>query len=191
MARDPQKNREAARRYYWRHRDKVLEGARVYNAKNRDKKREYCRIYDARTKESRKEKKSVLGRSRYQEKGRDGYFQWKATPTGRAMTLVNAARLRARKNGWDFDLDVADIQRRIEAGHCEVTGLPFDLVPDGHKPWVPSLDRTDSSKGYTMDNVRVVVWLYNAAKNNATDADVERLAGALMNRPVAKVIEVG
>lgn len=35
------------------------------------------------------------------------------------------------------------------------------------EPWhvhTPSLDRKDSSEGYTEDNVQFVTWMYNAAK---------------------------
>lgn len=45
---------------------------------------------------------------------------------------------------------------------CAVTGIPFVYDVPGH-PLMPSLDRIDSSKGYTADNVRLVCWAVNCA----------------------------
>lgn len=82
----------------------------------------------------------------------------------RALCLIATARTRARKRGLDFDLHdhVAAIQAKIDRGVCEVTGEPFDLSP-GRKFNSPSLDRIDPTRGYTIDNVRVVLNLVNAA----------------------------
>ena len=33
-------------------------------------------------------------------------------------------------------------------------------------PYVPSLDRVDSNKGYTMENVVLCCWAVNVGKNN-------------------------
>lgn len=46
-------------------------------------------------------------------------------------------------------------------------------------PWSPSLDRIDPLQGYTPENCRLVVWMYNAAKHISSDANVLRLAQAL------------
>lgn len=82
----------------------------------------------------------------------------------RAMVLVATVRTRARKRGLDFDLDqhIAEIQRRIDLGVCEVTGQPFDLSP-GRSFNSPSIDRIYCSKGYTHENTRIVLNLVNAA----------------------------
>jgi len=43
----------------------------------------------------------------------------------------------------------------------------------------PSLDRVDSSKGYTKDNVQLVCRIYNTAKGNGTKEDVMKMVDAL------------
>jgi hypothetical protein len=96
----------------------------------------------------------------------------------RASCLIATTRTRARKRGLAFDLDQhrADIQARIDRGACELTGEPFDLSP-GRKFNSPSLDRINPARGYTHDNVRVVLNLVNAALGDwgeATLADVMR-----------------
>ncbi len=100
--------------------------------------------------------------------------------------MLTWTRSRANRRGVDHDLDRAWILQRILSGKCEVTGLPFDFrsreetgtraIP----PFSPSIDRIDSTKGYTADNCRMVVWIYNMAKSEYSDADVLRLALAIV-----------
>jgi hypothetical protein len=82
----------------------------------------------------------------------------------RALCLIATTRTRAKKRGLEFDLHlyVDQLQARIDAGKCELTGQRFDLSP-GRKFNSPSLDRIDPSKGYTFDNVRIVLNVINVA----------------------------
>lgn len=87
---------------------------------------------------------------------------------GRVMVAaVRAARTRSRKRSWEFDLtaDWALNKAKDQGFRCSLTGLPF-FAESGAKskvhPFTPSLDRIDCSRGYTKDNVRVVVWAINA-----------------------------
>lgn len=82
----------------------------------------------------------------------------------RAMCMIAAARVRARKKNIPFALDgFSDVlQARINKGVCEMSGVPLDLSP-GRKPTSPSLDRKDPKKGYTIDNVRILCHALNAA----------------------------
>ena len=70
---------------------------------------------------------------------------------------------------------------KLNVGICEVTGIPFTYGLNARNPWSPSLDRIDPSVGYTLENTRVVVWIYNAAKNVFSDSDVMLMAHALVN----------
>jgi hypothetical protein len=69
--------------------------------------------------------------------------------------------------GFAFDLNVQEIQQRMDKGACEVTGYPLDLTPLAsryeRRPNSPSLDRINPKNGYTMDNVRVVCLAVNMA----------------------------
>ena len=58
--------------------------------------------------------------------------------------------------------DVARIQSKIDAGFCELTGVEFN-TRDRRKFNSPSIDRIDSSRGYTPDNIRIVCFAINAA----------------------------
>lgn len=83
----------------------------------------------------------------------------------RAMCLMAAGRVRARRKGILFELTVEDLSRLqavIDAGKCELSGVAFTL--EGPRcATSPSLDRKDSSRGYVSDNVRVICHALNAA----------------------------
>lgn len=89
-------------------------------------------------------------------------------PTGYAVTRC---RQSAKLKGLEFDLDLhfPELRARVDRGVCEVTGVKLDLSnPKGHnlkRPTALSIDRVDSSKGYTINNVRVVCLAVNLMLN--------------------------
>lgn len=95
------------------------------------------------------------------------------------MALWHNSKTRSENHS----ISVEWIKEKLETGICEVTGLPFELVyGKGKVPWSPSLDQIIPGNGYTPENTRVVVWLYNSAKNIFTDEDVLKMAQALVNK---------
>lgn len=95
-----------------------------------------------------------------------------------ARTLVNRARTRAKQFGIPFDLTTEWVLERLEAP-CPRTGRSFDWENVG-SPWRPSLDQRRAGAGYTMENTQVVVWIYNAAKQDWRHEDVVALAVAVL-----------
>jgi hypothetical protein len=125
---------------------------RDYYQKNRDYFREYQKEY----------KKS--GRRKP-----GGWGNYKAdTHESRcwavAAGMCGSSRARSRREKWPFGLSTEWIARRIRAGKCELTGVPFVL--ERKSPYMPSLDRIDSSKFYTADNCRVILLILNLAKRD-------------------------
>ncbi len=97
----------------------------------------------------------------------------------RAQRLHGNATKRAKTMGWPKpDFDSVWIYEKIKNGYCEVTGIKFDLDTEvrssvhAKNPWVPSIDRTDSSKPYLKDNVKIVVFMYNVCKSEFSHEDV-------------------
>jgi hypothetical protein len=84
---------------------------------------------------------------------------------------LKRARQRARRDGIEFTLTTEDLNALWEAceGRCAVSGLPFslDTFVDAlvKHPFAPSIDRKDSSKGYTLKNTRLVCTAANFAMN--------------------------
>jgi hypothetical protein len=75
------------------------------------------------------------------------------------------ARHRAKHdyNGMEFDIQPEDI---VIPTHCPYLGIEIRFF--GERNQAPSLDRIDSSKGYTKDNIQVISSLANQMKTNAT-----------------------
>lgn len=93
-----------------------------------------------------------------------------------ASKLVGAAKYRAEQECLEFDLDKEWVAYKLMAG-CPKTGVQFEILrkSDGisnRAPFTPSIDKIDPTKGYTKDNVQVVCWWYNAAKQRFTDSEV-------------------
>jgi hypothetical protein len=87
---------------------------------------------------------------------------------GRAGELYRQARRSCLKKNLKLDITREWIVEKILAGHCEATGVQFNLKRpvNAHFNWdAPSLDRKDAKGGYTKDNVQVTTWRYNNAKS--------------------------
>jgi hypothetical protein len=84
----------------------------------------------------------------------------------RLTDAVKGARQRAKVRGLNFDIDVDWVlaQAEKQRHRCALTGIPF-LAPvksaSSRSPFAPSLDRIEPSKGYTKDNLRIVVLAVN------------------------------
>jgi hypothetical protein len=123
-------------------------------------------------------------------------LRWNAENTVkvRAQRLYGNAQKRAKANNWPVpDFTSTWIEEKILAGVCEVTGVAFDLntqtsnTVHAKNPWVPSIDRIDSSKPYLKDNVQVVIYMYNVCKSEFSHNDVVAFCKAV----AATELEIG
>ena len=94
-----------------------------------------------------------------------------------AFARYNAAKVRAKKEGWEFDLTIDWVLKKVLAGRCEATGIKFGKTGT---PWVASLDRKDSKRGYTKDNCWVVCWAFNRAKGKHNNHHLVKLARGII-----------
>jgi hypothetical protein len=88
------------------------------------------------------------------------------TIEGRTRAIMRRAKSRAKAKGLEFNLNFTTVQKIIKKGFCELTNLPFDMSSveeTQYNPYSPSLDRIDSTKGYTPKNVRVVLSSVNTS----------------------------
>jgi hypothetical protein len=102
---------------------------------------------------------------------------WESADADAAMrtklcSIAAGAIQRARKRSLPVDADLAALTFEIYAAQgarCALTGIQFDLCVVGtgqaRRPFAPSLDRIDSSEGYTRDNTRLVCQAVNFALN--------------------------
>jgi hypothetical protein len=81
----------------------------------------------------------------------------------KAQKMLCKAKERAVKKDFEFSLTLDWLVNKIDNGFCELTKMPFTLDKTNslHNPFGPSLDRINNKKGYTVENVRVVLWCVN------------------------------
>lgn len=95
---------------------------------------------------------------------------YRETDLGAAANICRFTKNRAKKKGWEYDLDREWVLDQLNAigWKCQVTGTPFERIGKNFfDSWTSvSIDRIDSSKGYTKDNVQFVTAWVNKAKSN-------------------------
>lgn len=101
---------------------------------------------------------------------------WKADNPLRAK--CNEVRARATRRGIPFALAPDDFTRLWKAAGdpCPICDTPM-LAGTRHKR---SIDRIDSSLGYTPANAWAICYRCNTAKNDLTGAELLRLAQAVL-----------
>ena len=79
-----------------------------------------------------------------------------------------SAKRRALARGLDCEDDLkswALVALDAQKARCALSGVPFDLEVLGHgkapRPYAPSIDRKDATRGCTADNIRLICWAAN------------------------------
>jgi hypothetical protein len=106
------------------------------------------------------------------KKYREKYSQDK---TYRIKKLYEQAKQRSKKSGLEFSISFDYVLSKFPSnGCCPVLGLEikFNKVQREHDS--PSLDRIDSTKGYTASNIQIVSWRANRLKADATLEELEK-----------------
>ncbi len=96
-----------------------------------------------------------------------------------------ASRLVKIRAGHEFTVTWEEIKAVLEdqGYRCALTGIPFyqSVRVHGVSGWdSPSLDRLDWARGYTSDNVRVVLHCVNSFRGRMSDDDMYAVAEALI-----------
>jgi hypothetical protein len=95
-------------------------------------------------------------------------------PEYRIQMLLNASKQRALKKNREHTLTLKEIKELWPVDNkCPVFGFNLEWNNEGFRETSPSLDRIDSSKGYTKDNVQVISWKANRIKAYATIEELE------------------
>lgn len=100
-------------------------------------------------------------------------------------SLFNRVTTRARNLKLDFDLSIEYLKNLLlmQNNKCKMSGIAFEMSSGdglkGRSPWSPSLDRIDSNKGYTQDNVQFVCLMYNLCKSTWAHNDVVAFANSI------------
>ena len=160
--RNPERNKELKRIGYHRNAEKINARRKVWNKENRERVVERQKAYYRKNKQridayARRYAKSnperiKESRQRHWEKNRVSVF-W------------SRAKKAAKEKGIKFDITKDWFKVRLDAGVCEMSGLPFDMKGK-RSDNSPSIDRIKPAGDYTMDNCRMVLWSINRALGN-------------------------
>lgn len=96
---------------------------------------------------------------------------------GEIGLLCRRARSRAKDKEREFLLDPESLSLVFIQcdGKCAVTGMPISFNGESHSK--PSIDRIDSSKGYTMDNIRITSVIANVSMNKWGERALRMMCG--------------
>jgi hypothetical protein len=98
----------------------------------------------------------------------------------RLQMLINASKQRAKNKNREHNITVEDIKAIYPVdGCCPIFGMKLEFNNAGFRENSPSIDRIDSTKGYTPDNIQIISWKANRIKGYASTQELEMLLAYL------------
>jgi len=113
----------------------------------------------------------------------------------RCTRMLYAARERAAKHNREFNLTLQCLLELAKQPSCPVSQRPFVwrsfMANKRTKPHpdAPSLDRIDSSRGYTLDNVWLISHRMNTIKNDATPEELKLVSDAVFSKIMGNYLD--
>lgn len=169
--------------YYEKNKEKLLEYGKQYNTayyENNhidilEKRKQY--YHDNAEQINQKRKNSYqMNIEERREHSRKQYYKYFVS------SLVLGMKNRAKKKHLDFDVDAEYLANLFiqQNNCCAVTKISFEFGEDGfrksyRRPFAPSIDRIDCTKGYTKDNIRIVCVVVNIAINDFGDSVFDKM----------------
>lgn len=95
------------------------------------------------------------------------------TVRGRASRMLSDAKVRARKKGLQFNIELADI---VVPSHCPYLDIALITDNDCKRDSSPTLDRIVPALGYVKGNVEVISERANRIKNDGTPEELLKIA---------------
>ena len=176
--RNPERNKELKRIGYHRNAEKINARRKVWNKENRERVVERQKAYYRKNKQridayARRYAKSnperiKESRQRHWEKNRVSVF-W------------SRAKKAAKEKGIKFDITKDWFKVRLDAGVCEMSGLPFDMKGK-RSDNSPTIDRIKPAGDYTMDNCRMVLWSISRALSNCGEDYMIKVFRAIIEK---------
>jgi hypothetical protein len=130
-----------------------------------------CTVSRKPTKLSPEAQKKLNSRQRNRYKNLDPKQRW-------AETTIKNCYARAKTYNLPVDLTLHEVLS-LAVDVCPLLGTPIVYGQGKIAPNGPSIDRKDPKQGYTLDNLWVVCTRANRIKNDATSAELFKIAEAL------------
>ena len=135
------------------------------NSSSKDGLQRVCKICD----NARQNARRSINREHTNAQGREYQAKRRKNFTYRVQMLVTASKQRASNKNREHSITVQDVLDIYPPdGRCPVFGFKLEFNNAGFRETSPSIDRIDSSRGYTKDNIQVISWKANRIKSYAT-----------------------
>lgn len=120
-------------------------------------------------------------------------IKWRQTDNGKQVNkrskiklktydLWYFAKLRAKKKGLEFNLEISDI---VIPDKCPILGIPLTKENNKQDDSSPSIDRIDNLKGYVKGNIQIISWRANNIKSNGTVEEHKKVVDFMCNPVVS------
>lgn len=91
-------------------------------------------------------------------------------------TIYSRLKSSAKKRNIDFNLLLTDLYELSYPLSCPILNIPLQFNRGKVQDNSYSIDRIDSSLGYSRENIQVISYRANMLKNNATAEELTQLA---------------
>ncbi len=171
-----EKIKEYSKQYNENNSEKIKEQSKQYKEKNSEKLKEQSKQYSEINKEIIKEKYVKNSKVINERK-----FVKKQTYEGTLQNLVKYRKDYNKKRGQTCDIDVAYIKLLLENQNskCIYCNHNLEIMHKSGKYEQISVDRVDSSKLYSKDNIHISCVFCNHAKNDMDDLMYKTFIGIL------------
>ncbi len=90
-------------------------------------------------------------------------------------SLYNSLKYSARKRKIPFTLTLIELNNLTFPITCPILGMPIRFNNKQQDDSI-SIDRIDSTLGYTIDNIVVISWKANRLKSNASLLEMNKIS---------------
>jgi hypothetical protein len=87
--------------------------------------------------------------------------------------IYNQLKASAQRRGIPFSLTLSELNEITIPITCPILGIPIRFNRKQQDDSI-SFDRIDSSRGYEIDNIQIISWRANRAKNNLTQEELNK-----------------
>lgn len=154
--------------------------AKEYNENNKE-------YFKQKGKEKYKKEDNSARYQRYKKDYLERRKTFSKSIRGKLYDLLEAARGRAKCKNLPIDIDLEyliDLHEQ-QNGKCKLTKIEFtfNTRQDGQhfNPFNPSIDKIDSKKGYTKDNIRLVCVIVNLSLNEFGEDNFKLMCQSYIN----------
>lgn len=115
--------------------------------------------------------------------------EWSSSEYGRLYNIYCAAKQRSSKKKIPFSISFDDVIKMFndQQGLCSLSGMKLitnEIREEGknYYPYAPSIDKIDPTKGYVLDNIRIVSVIVNLSLNTFGDVVFDEMCKSYIEK---------